>query len=450
MWISLVGGPGAGGHQHAFATGGRATRRCVRPCVGRRVRAGAWVTPPGRDSGRQDLTRASQAGLPSPPCARWSSTRPGRRCARSSSPEPGPGPGEVADRGRAPAACAAPICTSSTASCRTRSCRSCPATRSSARGRRERRRRDRFAPGDRVGVPWLGWTCGACRVLPRGRENLCDRGPLHRLPPRRRLRRDAPSPTSASASPLPAGYADAQAAPLLCAGLIGYRALRAGRRRGAARPLRLRRRRAHRRARSRATQGRRVFAFTRAGRRRARRRSRASSARTGPARRDEAPPEPLDAAIIFAPVGALVPAALRAVAQGRHGRLRRHPHERHPVVPLRRSCGASGRVRSVANLTRARRRGVPGARAASPGPDRGDALPARRGRTRRSRTCAPGGSPARRCSCRRRPSKPGRGTFSRSEMCPAALPAGCTQQRPFLAGYPAPLGDGNPRRSALD
>ena len=88
---------------------------------------------------------------------------------RTSRPEPGPGRSSSAF---APAACAAPTCTSSTASSRGRSSRSSRATRSSARPLRGGKR---FAPGDRVGVPWLGWTCGECRYCVSGRENLCDR-----------------------------------------------------------------------------------------------------------------------------------------------------------------------------------------------------------------------------------------------------------------------------------
>ena len=104
-------------------------------------------------------------------------------------------------------------------------------------------------------------------------------------------------------------------------------------------------------------QGRRVFAFTRAGRRARARRSHASSARSGRAARTSAPPEELDAAIVFAPAGELVPAALAASAKGGSRRLRRNPHERHPVVPLR---AAVGRARHPVGgePDAARRRGV--------------------------------------------------------------------------------------------
>ena len=151
--------------------------------------------------------------------------------------------------------------------------------------------------------------------------------------------------------PLPERYADAQAAPLLCAGLIGYRALAAWRATpdASASTASARRRTSSRR--SRVAQGREVFAFTRPGDAAAQAFARELGAHWA-GDSDAAPPEPLDAAIIFAPVGALVPAALRRRAQGRHGGLRRHPHERHPGVPLRSCSGASACVRSVANLTR--------------------------------------------------------------------------------------------------
>ena len=144
--------------------------------------------------------------------------------------------------------------------------------------------------------------------------------------------------------PLPDGYADLQAAPLLCAGLIGYRALRLAGDARAARPLRLRRRGAHRRAgRARSRAG--ACSRSRAPGDDAGAGVRARAGRRVGGRRDERrPPEELDAAIIFAPVGELVPAALRGAREGRRGRLRGHPHERHPVVPLR---AALGRARAA-------------------------------------------------------------------------------------------------------
>lgn len=169
---------------------------------------------------------------------------------------------------------------------------------------------ERFAPGDRVGVPWLGWTCAECAHCRSGRENLCERARFTGYD------RDGGYAERAVADerfcfPIPAGYPDDQAAPLLCAGLIGYRALRM-----AGDPERVGLygfgASAHIVTQLLRHQGRRVFAFTRAGDHAAQSFARELGAEwagdaLGP------PPEPLDAAIVFAPVGALVPAALRAV-----------------------------------------------------------------------------------------------------------------------------------------
>lgn len=168
--------------------------------------------------------------------------------------------------------------------------------------------------GQRVGVPWLGWTCGECGPCRRGRENLCDRARFTGYHLDGGFAEEAVA-DARYVFPLPADIPDLQAAPLLCAGLIGYRAYRmavesaeeVGRLGlygfGAA---------AHILAQIATHEGREVFAFTRpgddAGQAFARR---LGAAWAGPS--DAAPPEPLDAAIIFAPVGALVPAALRAV-----------------------------------------------------------------------------------------------------------------------------------------
>ena len=170
-----------------------------------------------------------------------------------------------------------------------------------------------FAEGDRVGVPWLGWTCGRCRFCTSGRENLCpyarftgydiDGGYAHYAAADHRF-----------CFHVPVGYPDLPAAPLLCAGLIGYRAWRfAGQAEtlglygfGAA---------AHIVAQLARQQGQRVFAFTRHADDDAQRFARELGAEwAGDAL--EPGPEPLDAAIIFAPAGELVPAALRAVAPG--------------------------------------------------------------------------------------------------------------------------------------
>nr|WP_204623567.1 zinc-dependent alcohol dehydrogenase family protein [Crenalkalicoccus roseus] len=172
---------------------------------------------------------------------------------------------------------------------------------------------ERFGPGARVGVPWLGWACGTCRFCRSGRENLCGQARFTGY----QLDGGYAEHVVADARfcfPLPGSYGDAEAAPLLCAGLIGHRALRMA---GDAARLGLYGfgAAAHIVAQVARHEGRRVFAFTRPG----------DAAAQGFARRlgaewaggsDEAPPEPLDAALIFAPVGALVPAALRAVDRG--------------------------------------------------------------------------------------------------------------------------------------
>ncbi len=167
--------------------------------------------------------------------------------------------------------------------------------------------------GRRVGVPWLGWTCGVCVYCRSGRENLCPRA--------RFTGRDLDGGMAEYVVAderfcfdLPPGYPDEQAAPLLCAGLIGFRALRlCGDPRtlglygfGAA---------AHLLAQVARWQGRRVFAFTRPGDLAAQAFARELGAAWAGGS-DKPPPEPLDAAIIFAPVGALVPLALRAVVPG--------------------------------------------------------------------------------------------------------------------------------------
>ena len=171
----------------------------------------------------------------------------------------------------------------------------------------------RFAAGDRVGIPWLGWTCGECRYCLTGHENLCDRARFtgYQL--------DGGYAELAAADerfcfPVPEGYDDRQAAPLLCAGLIGYRSLRLA---GDAERLGLYGfgASAHIVAQVARHEGRRVFAFTRAGDEDAQAFARSLGAEwagdsLGPA------PEELDAAIVFAPVGGLVPAALAAVAKG--------------------------------------------------------------------------------------------------------------------------------------
>jgi propanol-preferring alcohol dehydrogenase len=182
-------------------------------------------------------------------------------------------------------------------------------------GRVVRRGREvtRFAEGDRVGVPWLGWTCGRCRHCNAGQENLCDAARFtgYTLPGGYA---EYVAADARFCFPIPERYADAEAAPLLCAGLIGYRAYRFA---GDARNLGLYGfgAAAHLLAQLALAQGRQVFAFTKpgdtAGQAFARQRGAAWAGGS-----DETPPEPLDAAILFAPVGALVPIALRATRKG--------------------------------------------------------------------------------------------------------------------------------------
>jgi alcohol dehydrogenase, propanol-preferring len=170
-----------------------------------------------------------------------------------------------------------------------------------------------FALGERVGVPWLGATCGVCPYCRSGRENLCDR-PLFTG-----YTRDGGYATHTLADarfafPLDETLDAAKAAPLLCAGLIGWRSYRmAGE--GQALGLYGFGAAAHILAQVASWQSRRVYAFTREGDKASQDFARALGA-VWAGGSDETPPEPLDAAIIFAPVGALVPAALRAVKKG--------------------------------------------------------------------------------------------------------------------------------------
>lgn len=172
---------------------------------------------------------------------------------------------------------------------------------------------ERFALDQRVGIPWLGYTCGTCVFCAAGRENLCDEARFTGY----QIDGGYADYTLADQRycfPLAGSLADAEAAPLLCAGLIGYRSLRmAGDAKrlgiygfGAA---------AHIVTQVARHEGRDVFAFTRAGDGDAQEFARGLGAVWSGAS-DDTPPELLDAAIIFAPVGALVPAALRAVIKG--------------------------------------------------------------------------------------------------------------------------------------
>jgi propanol-preferring alcohol dehydrogenase len=207
---------------------------------------------------------------------------------------------------------------------------------------------ERFKAGDRVGVPWLGWTDGTCQYCRSGRENLCDHarftgydidgGYAQRTVADERF-----------CFPIPDGYPDLQAGPLLCAGLIGYRALRMT---GDAERLGLYGfgAAAHIITQVAIAEGRRVFAFTRAEDAESQAFARELGAEwagdsMGPA------PEELDAAIIFAPVGALAPAALRATAKGGSVVCAGIHMSDIPSFPYELLWGERV-LRSVANLTR--------------------------------------------------------------------------------------------------
>ncbi len=171
----------------------------------------------------------------------------------------------------------------------------------------------RWTPGDRVGVGWLGWTCEACQDCLSGRENLCDQARFtgYQIPGGYATRAVA---DERFAFPLPVGYPDLEAAPLLCAGFIGYRSLKAA---GDVQTLGLYGfgAAAHLVLQVARHQGRRVFAFTRPGDQSAQDLARSLGAEwaggsDGPA------PDLMGAAILFAPVGALVPLALGGVRKG--------------------------------------------------------------------------------------------------------------------------------------
>src|SRR5918997_4183478 len=167
--------------------------------------------------------------------------------------------------------------------------------------------------GERVGVPWLGWTCGACVYCRGGRENLCPRARFTGCDVDGGFAEYAVA-DARFCFPLPAGYPDLQAAPLLCAGLIGYRALRMA---GDAERLGLYGfgAAAHIVCQVARHEGRRVFALTRPGDEEAQDLALELGAEWA-GDSEAGPPEELDAAIVFAPVGSLVPAALRALSKG--------------------------------------------------------------------------------------------------------------------------------------
>ena len=207
----------------------------------------------------------------------------------------------------------------------------------------------RFSPGDRVGVPWLGWTCGRCAYCLGGRENLCD------------LARFTGYDVDGGYAelcvaderfcfPIPAGYPEREAAPLLCAGLIGYRSLRLA---GDARRLGLYGfgAAAHIVCQVAVHEGRKVHALTRPGDEEAQAFARSLGAMWAG---DTAagPPEELDAAILFAPAGELVPLALGHVRKGGTVVCAGIHMSDIPSFPYERLWGERV-VRSVANLTRA-------------------------------------------------------------------------------------------------
>ena len=206
----------------------------------------------------------------------------------------------------------------------------------------------RFHAGDRVGVPWLGWTCGRCRYCWSGQENLCDNARFTGY----QIDGGYAEYTLADSRycfGLPDKYSDIEAAPLLCAGLIGYRSLRAT---GEAKLLGLYGfgAAAHLLAQVAIHQGRSVFVFTRPG-------DAAGqafaiglgAAWAGPS--TETPPVALDAAIIFAPIGDLVPLALRTVRKGGTVVCAGIHMSPIPSFPYDILWGERS-VRSVANLTR--------------------------------------------------------------------------------------------------
>lgn len=205
-----------------------------------------------------------------------------------------------------------------------------------------------FALGDRAGVPWLGFTCGTCRYCQAQRENLCDQARFTGY----QIDGGYAEYTVADERycfAIPTGYSDAEAAPLLCAGLIGYRSLvLAGEAKhlglygfGAA---------AHVIAQVARHQGRQVYAFTRAGDLEGQHFAIELGA-VWAGDSDTMPPEKLDAAIIFAPVGQLVPTALRAVAKGGTVVCAGIHMSAIPSFPYHLLWGERT-VRSVANLTR--------------------------------------------------------------------------------------------------
>ncbi len=206
----------------------------------------------------------------------------------------------------------------------------------------------RFAVGDRIGVPWLASTCGVCRQCGEGRENLCDQAHFTGYTVDGGFA-ELTVADERFCFPVPAGFGDREAAPLLCAGLIGFRALSfAGEARrlgfygfGAA---------AHILTQAAVFLGKTVYAFTRDNDHEGRAVARSLGAAWAGSSA-EAPPEPLDAAIIFAPAGELVPLALRACAKGGAVICAGIHMSDIPAFPYAILWGERS-IRSVANLTR--------------------------------------------------------------------------------------------------
>jgi len=207
---------------------------------------------------------------------------------------------------------------------------------------------ERLRPGNRVGVPWLGWTCGICNFCQGGRENLCHQARFTGY------QIDGGYAEYAVADhrfvfPIPPAYGDAEAAPLLCAGLIGYRSLRMA---GDASRLGLYGfgAAAHIIAQVARHQGRQVFAFTKPGDTEGQQFARDLGA-VWAGGSDQSPPNQLDAAILFAPIGNLVPQALRMVVRGGTVVCAGIHMSDIPSFPYHLLWGERT-VRSVANLTR--------------------------------------------------------------------------------------------------
>jgi alcohol dehydrogenase, propanol-preferring len=206
----------------------------------------------------------------------------------------------------------------------------------------------RFSIGRRVGVPWLGWTCGRCRYCRSGRENLCDNARFTGYTIDGGFAEETVA-DERFCFPIPDGYPDLQAAPLLCAGLIGFRSLRLA---GAAERLGLYGfgSAAHIICQVARWQGRRVFALTKPGDTRSQAFARELGAEWA-GDTQEGPPEELDAAIIFAPAGELVPGALAALAKGGTVVCAGIHMSDIPAFPYELLWGERV-IRSVANLTR--------------------------------------------------------------------------------------------------